>query len=74
MAVYLCRQLGGYRLTDIGKAVGLDNPSSVGTAYLKMKRRVEQGEETEGGRLDYPRKKETTERVGKHQPALVLVF
>ena len=42
MAVYLCRQLGGYRLTEIGKAVGLENPSSVGTAYLKMKTRVEE--------------------------------
>ncbi len=42
MAVYLCRQLGGYRLTEIGKAVGLENPSSVGTAYLKMKGRVEE--------------------------------
>ena len=41
MVVYLCRQLGGYRLTDIGGAVGLENPSSVGTAYLTMKGRVE---------------------------------
>ncbi len=41
MAVYLCRQLGGYRLTEIGKEVELENPSSVGTAYLKMKGRVE---------------------------------
>jgi len=40
MAMYLCRTLGGYRLTEIGKVVGLEKYSSVSTAYLRMKERV----------------------------------
>lgn len=40
MAMYLCRTLGGYKLTEIGRVVGLEKYSSVSTAYLRMKERV----------------------------------
>lgn len=40
MAMYLCRALGGYKLTEIGKVVGLEKYSSVSSAYLRMKERV----------------------------------
>jgi len=40
MAMYLCRTLGGYKLTEIGRVVGLEKYSSVSTAYLRMKERI----------------------------------
>jgi REP element-mobilizing transposase RayT len=40
MAMYLCRALGGHKLTEIGKVVGLKKYSSVSTAYLRMKARL----------------------------------
>jgi chromosomal replication initiation ATPase DnaA len=40
VAIFLGRQLGGYKHEEIGKAVGLGNTSSVSSAYLAMKRRV----------------------------------
>lgn len=40
MAMYLCRTLGGHKLTDIGKVLGLDKYSSVSSACLSMKARV----------------------------------
>lgn len=45
MAIYLCRSVGGYKLREIGKVVGLEKYSSVSSAYLAMKRRVEQERE-----------------------------
>lgn len=42
VAVYLGRQIGGHKLRDIGRAVGLEKYSSVSTAYLKMKSRIQQ--------------------------------
>jgi REP element-mobilizing transposase RayT len=42
MAIYLSRALGGYKLVDIGKVIGLENYSSVSSAYLSMKRRIEE--------------------------------
>jgi REP element-mobilizing transposase RayT len=41
MAIYLCRVLGGHKLEDIGKVMGLKNYSSVSSAYLAVKGRVE---------------------------------
>lgn len=41
MAIYLCRVLGGHKLLDIGKQIDLENYSSVSSAYLTMKGRVE---------------------------------
>ena len=41
MAMYLCRILGGHKLVDIGKSLGLEKYSSVSSAYLKMKGKVE---------------------------------
>ena len=40
VAIYLGRHLGGHKHEDIGKAVGLENTSSVSSAYLLMKVRV----------------------------------
>jgi len=40
MAMYLCRNLGGYKLTEIGKELGLENYSSVRAACLAMKGRI----------------------------------
>ena len=40
VAIYLGRQLGGHKHEEIGKAVGLENTSSVSSAYLLMKERV----------------------------------
>ena len=40
MTMYLCRTLGGYKLTEIGRVVGLEKYSSVSTAYLRMKERI----------------------------------
>ncbi len=40
MAMYLCRKLGGYKLTEIGRVVGLEKYSSVSTAYLRMQERI----------------------------------
>ena len=42
MAMYLSRQLGGHQHSEIGKALGLDNESSVSSACLRMKLRVAQ--------------------------------
>ena len=42
MALYLGRQLGGHKLSEIGKPVGLQKSSSVSTTYLAMKRRIAQ--------------------------------
>ena len=41
MAMYLCRTLGGYKLTEIGRVLGLEKYSSVSSACLAMKARVE---------------------------------
>ena len=41
MAMYLCRTLGGHKLTEIGKVLGLDKYSSVSSACLSMKGRIE---------------------------------
>ena len=40
MAVYLCRTMGGYKLTEIGQVVRLEKYSSVSTAYLRMQERI----------------------------------
>ncbi len=42
MAMYLSWQLGGHKRSEIGKALGLDNQSSVSSACLRMKLRVVQ--------------------------------
>lgn len=42
MAIYLSRALGGYKLADIGKVIGLGNYSSVSSAYLSMQWRIGQ--------------------------------
>jgi REP element-mobilizing transposase RayT len=42
MAMYLSRELGGHKHGEIGKALGLDNESSVSSACLRMKSRVAQ--------------------------------
>ena len=39
--MYLCRSLGGYKLTEIGKVLGLEKDSSVSSACLAMKERIE---------------------------------
>jgi hypothetical protein len=36
VAIYLGRQLGGYKHEEIGKTVGLGKASSVSSAYLLM--------------------------------------
>jgi len=41
MAMYLCRTLGGHKLIEIGKALGLEKYSSVSSACLSMKGRIE---------------------------------
>ena len=41
MAMYLCRSLGGYKLTEIGKVLGLEKYSSVSSACLAMKRSMD---------------------------------
>ena len=41
MAMYLCRELGGHRLREIGAVFGLEKYSSVSSACLSMKGRVE---------------------------------
>ncbi len=41
MAMYLCRSLGGYKLTEIGKVLGLEKYSSVSSACLAMKGRID---------------------------------
>ena len=41
MAIYLCRTLGGHRHSEIGRVLGLDKTSSVSSACLRMKARVE---------------------------------
>jgi hypothetical protein len=41
MAMYLCRSLGGYKLTEIGRMLGLEKYSSVSSACLAMKGRIE---------------------------------
>ena len=41
MAMYLCRELGGHRLREIGVVLGLEKYSSVSSACLSMKARVE---------------------------------
>ncbi len=40
-AMYLCRTLGGHKLTDIGKVLGLETCSSMSLACLSMKGRIE---------------------------------
>ena len=40
VAIYLGRRLGGHKHEEIGKTVGLENTSSVSSAYLLMKERV----------------------------------
>jgi len=40
MAMYVCRILGGHKLTDIGKVLGLEKASSVSSACLSMKGRI----------------------------------
>ncbi len=41
MAIYLCRTLGGHKHGEIGKLLGLEKTSSVSSACLRMKARVE---------------------------------
>ncbi len=41
MAMYLGRRLGGYKLTEIGRAMGVGKYSTVSSACLVMKERVE---------------------------------
>ena len=41
MAMYLCRSLGGYKLTEFGKVLGLEKYSSVSSACLAMKGRID---------------------------------
>lgn len=41
MAMDLCRTLGGHKLTDVVKGLGLEKYSSVSAACLSMKRRIE---------------------------------
>jgi len=41
MAMYLCRTFGGYKLTEVGRLLGLEKYSSVSSACLAMKGRVE---------------------------------
>jgi len=41
MAMYLCRTLGGHRHSEIGRVLGLEKTSSVSSACLRMKARVE---------------------------------
>jgi chromosomal replication initiation ATPase DnaA len=41
MAIYLCRALGGHKLREIGAAFGLEKYSSVSSACLSMKARME---------------------------------
>jgi chromosomal replication initiation ATPase DnaA len=45
VAIYLGRELGGHRHEEIGKALGLNKPSSVSSAYLLMKERVAKDKE-----------------------------
>jgi len=40
--MYLSWQLGGHKHSEIGKALGLDNQSSVSSACLRMKLRITQ--------------------------------
>ena len=40
MAMYLCRELGGHRLREIGAVLGLEKYSSVSSACLSMKARM----------------------------------
>ena len=41
MAIYLCRELGGHKLREIGAVFGLEKYSSVSSACLNMKARME---------------------------------
>jgi hypothetical protein len=41
MAMYLSRVLGGHKHSEIGGALGLEKTSSVSSACLRMKRRIE---------------------------------
>ncbi len=41
MAIYLCRTLGGHKHSEIGSVLGLKKTSSVSSACLRMKARVE---------------------------------
>jgi len=41
MAIYLCRTIGGHKLSAIAKAVGFKNYSSASSSYLAMKARIE---------------------------------
>ncbi|MBI2539520.1 MAG: hypothetical protein HYW04_06960 [Deltaproteobacteria bacterium] len=40
MAMYLARVLGGYKLVEIGRAMGLERYSTVSSACLAMKQRI----------------------------------
>jgi REP element-mobilizing transposase RayT len=42
VAIYLSRQLGGHKQSEIGRAVGLEKTSSVSSAFLRIKSRVAQ--------------------------------
>ena len=41
MAMYLARVLGGYKLVEIGRAMGLERYSTVSSACLAMKQRID---------------------------------
>jgi len=41
MAMYLSRRLGGYKLKEIGRVMGVGNYSTVSSACMVMKERVE---------------------------------
>ena len=53
MAIYLSWQLGGHKHSEIGKALGLDNESSVSSACLRMKLRVAQTARSTKGLENY---------------------
>ncbi|MBI3063033.1 MAG: hypothetical protein HYY83_13770, partial [Deltaproteobacteria bacterium] len=40
MAMYLARVLGGYKLVEIGRVMGLERYSTVSSACLAMKQRI----------------------------------
>lgn len=40
MAMYLCRRLGGYKLTEIGQVMGVSKYSTVSSACLEMEERI----------------------------------
>ena len=62
-AMYLCRTLGGHKLTDIGKVLGLEKCSSVGSACLSMKGRIEREKRLAGRARNVGRRLKTQQRI-----------